>query len=101
MHNLFSLFNQVELPISHKCKLFDTFVGSIFNYGGEIIGLNEAKDIELINSKFCRWILHARKSTNLTGLYWELGRVPFIIQRKLQMINLLGEITRSKRSVNT
>ena len=68
-------------------KLFDTFVGSILNYGGEILGLNEAKDIELIHSKFCRWILHVRKSTNLTGLYGELGRVPFIIQRKIRMIN--------------
>ena len=87
LHNLFGLFKQIELPISEKCKLFDTFVGSILNYGGEILGLNEAKDIELIHSKFCRWILHVRKSTNLTGLYGELGRVPFIIQRKIRMIN--------------
>ena len=87
LHNLFGLFKQIELPISEKCKLFDTFVGSILNYGGEILGLNEAKDIELIHSKFYRWILHVRKSTNLTGLYGELGRVPFIIQRKIRMIN--------------
>ena len=82
LHNLFGLFKQIELPISEKCKLFDTLVGSILNYGGEIIGLNEAKDIELIHSKFCRWILHVRKSTNLTGLYGELGRLSFIIQSK-------------------
>ena len=87
LHNLFGLFKHIELPISEKCKLFDTFVGSVLNYGGEILGLNEAKDIELIHSKFCRWILHVRKSTNLTGLYGELGRVPFIIQRKIRMIN--------------
>ena len=87
LHNLFGLFKHIELPISEKCKLFDTFVGSILNYGGEILVLNEAKDIELIHSKFCRWILHVRKSTNLTGLYGELGRVPFIIQRKIRMIN--------------
>ena len=57
LHNLFRLFKNVELPISEKCKLFDTLVGSILNYGGEILGQNEAKDIELIHTKFCRWIL--------------------------------------------
>lgn len=86
LHNLFVLLKQVELPISEACKLFDTLVGSILNYGAEIIGKHEAKDIELIHTKFCRWILHVRKSTNLTGLYGELGRMPFIVTRKLRMI---------------
>lgn len=87
LHNLFSLFNQVELPISEKCRLFDTLVGSILNYSAEVIGSVEAKDIELIHTKFCRWILHVRKSTNLTGLYGELGRVPFVVTRKIRMLN--------------
>ena len=87
LHNLFALFNQIELSISEKCRLFDTLVGSILNYHAEVIGLYEAKDIELIHTKFCRWILHVRKSTNLTGLYGELGRVPFIVIRKIRMIN--------------
>ena len=62
-------------------------MGSILNYSAEVIDLYEAKDIELIHTQFCRWILHVRKSTNLTGLYGELGRVPFIVIRKLRMIN--------------
>ena len=95
LHNLFRLFKNVELPISEKCKLFDTLVGSILNYGGEILGQNEAKDIELIHTKFCRWILNVRKSTNLTGLYGELGRVPFIVQRKVRMINYWIKLLRS------
>ena len=65
----------------------NTFVGSILNYCGGVLGLNEAKDIELIHTKFCRWVLHVRKSTNLTGLYGELGRVPFIVHRKIRMIS--------------
>ena len=62
-------------------------MGSILNYSAEVIGLYESKDVELIHTKFCRWILHVRKSTNLTGLYGELGRVPFIVIRKIRMIN--------------
>ena len=45
------------------------------------------KDIELIHTKFCRWILNVRKCTNLSGLYGELGRVPFPLTRKIRMIN--------------
>ena len=62
-------------------------MGSILNYDGEVLGLSEAKDIELIHIIFCRWVLHVRKSTNLTGLYGELGRVPFIVHQKIRMIS--------------
>ena len=86
LHSLFSLFKQIELPVSEKCKLFDTFVGSILNYSAEVWGTHDGKDVELIHTKFCRWILHVRKSTNLSGLYGELGRVPFNITRKIRMI---------------
>ena len=47
----------------------------------------QQKDIELVHTKFCRWILHVWKSTNLAGLYGELGRVPLVITRKIRIIN--------------
>ena len=46
----------------------------------------EANDVEMLHTKFCRYILQVRKSTNLTGLYGELGRTPMLIGRKLCMI---------------
>ena len=57
-----------------------TLAGSVLNYSTENIGTVEAEDIEIVHTKFCRWILLVRKSTNLTGLYGELGKVP----RKLE-----------------
>ena len=86
LHNLFSLFKQIEFSTTQKCKLFDVLVGSILSYSAEVWGNNEAKDIELLHTKFCRWILNVRKSTNLAGLYGELGRFPLIIYRKISMI---------------
>ena len=83
---IFFLFKQIELPVSEKCKLFDTFVGSILNYSAGVWGTHDGKDIELIHTKFCRWILYVRKSTNLSGLYGELGWVPFNITRKIRVI---------------
>ena len=49
LHNLFVVFNRLELTITDKCKLFDSLVGSILNYGAEIIGNNDGKDLELVH----------------------------------------------------
>lgn len=95
LHKLFSLFKQTELPTSEKCKLFDTLVGSVLNHSSEVWGMHEAKDIEIIHTKFCRWVLNVRKSTNLIGLYGELGRYPLQIQRKFTMIKYWVKLLKS------
>ena len=61
LHNLFSLFRQKDIPITEQCKLFDTLVGSILNYSSEVWGIHNAKDVEAIHSKFCRWVLNVKK----------------------------------------
>ena len=86
LHCLFSVFNDVELSTCQKCKLFDTLVASVLNYCSEIWEYHEGKDIEIIHTKFCRKVLCVRQSTNLCSLYGELGRVPFYITRKINII---------------
>lgn len=86
MYRLFSIFNQYEFRTFEKSKLFDTLVASVLNYCSEIWGLNPGKDIELIHTKFCRKLLIVNKSTNLSGLYGDLGRVPLKINRQVYMI---------------
>ena len=98
LHNLFSLFRQIELTPSQKCNLFDIMVGSVLNFSAEIWGNNEAKDIEILHTKFCRWILQVRKSKNLPGLYGELGRFPLIVYRKISMIRYWIKILSSSNT---
>ena len=86
LHKLFILFSQAELTMSKKCKLFDVLVGSVLNYGAEIWGYHKAGDVEKLHTKFCRYLLNVRKSTNIIGLYGELGRFPLIIFRQLSML---------------
>ena len=43
LHNLFSVFREIELPVSEKCKLFDSLAGSILNYGAEVWGCMRQK----------------------------------------------------------
>lgn len=54
LYNLFAIFNDVDLPVSRKCKLFDTLVGSVLNFGAEIWGMHDASDIEAIHTKYLR-----------------------------------------------
>ena len=84
------------MPISEKCKLFDALVSPILNYGAEVWGMYEAKDVEILHNKFCRWTLNVRKSTNLVGLYGELGRPPLCILRKIIMIRYWMKLLKSE-----
>ena len=52
LHNIFTVFNQIEITTSQKCKLFDSLVGSILNYCSGVWGNIEANDIETIHKKF-------------------------------------------------
>ena len=98
----FSVFNQYEFKTKEKWKLFDTLVdwfspliaiaytrggqqrnqfntlvASVLHYTSELWGLNEGKDIEKIHTKFLRKSLCVKTSTNLVGLYGELGEYPY------------------------
>ena len=95
LYKLFSLFSKVELPVSNKCKLFDTLVASVLNYGSEIWRYHAGKEVENVHIKFMRQILGVRKSTNLSGLYGELGRIPLFIFRKIHMIRYWVKILQS------
>ena len=86
LYKLFTVFKGIELPIPQKLNLFDTLVSPILNYSSEIWGMHSASDIEMIHTKFLRFILGVKKSTNLAALYGELGRIPFIVLRNINMI---------------
>lgn len=86
LHKLFSIFSNVEFSIEQKCKLFDTLVLPVLNYGSQVWGYVDGQDIERIHTKFCRKLLCVKNSTNLTSLYGELGRIPIKIKRQISMI---------------
>ena len=56
----------------------------------------EAKDVEILHNKLCRWTLNVRKSTNLVGLYGELGMPPLCILRKIIMIRYWMKLLKSE-----
>ena len=86
LHNLFIVYNQLNLPISQKSKLFDSLVAPTLNYSAEVWGYHKGPDVEIVHNKFCRKLLGVKRSTNINALYGELGRIPMSVQRKLIMI---------------
>ena len=54
LHNLFIVFNQTDLPISQKVKLFDSIISPILNYSAEIWGWHDAANVEKTHTKFYR-----------------------------------------------
>ena len=93
LHRLFCVFQEIELPFSQK--LFDTLVTPILNYGSEVWGMHDGKNIENVHIQFCRRILNVRNSTNILSLY---GVV--VVMRKLNVIKYWIELLKQEnRSV--
>ena len=98
MHNLFTVFNQIDIPTSNKLDIFYSLVLPVLNYSAEVWGTHPCQDIESVFSKFCRRVLCIKPSTNLNGIYSELGRTPMTIHRKLIIIKYWIKILSSKRN---
>ena len=49
-------------------------------------GLNQAENVEIVHSKFCKRILNVKMTTNSLSLLSELGRFPLIIGRKIRIV---------------
>ena len=82
LHNLFIVYNQLDLHISQKINLFDSLVLPVLNYSAEVSGYHSCPDVEVIFSKFCKRILCVEQSTNLNALHSELRRIPMQAYRK-------------------
>ena len=67
-------------------SVFDTYVSSVLNYASEIWGFHKATDVEKIHTKFCKRVLGLGKKSCNNFVYYELGRYPLNIIRKLRII---------------
>ena len=86
LHNLYRTLSNIQLSTKEKLKLFDSLVGSVLSYASEVWGYSKADDIERVHTRFCRSLLGVKRSTNLSGLYMELGRIPLAVFRQIRML---------------
>ena len=81
--------------IQTLCSVFDTYVDSILSYSSEIWGFHKAYDVEKIHINFCKKILGVKKSTCNSLVYYELGRLPLHILRKLKILRYWTKLKNS------
>ena len=86
MYNILKSCNNECLNVETRLHVFDTYVSSVLNYGCEVWGFNMAKEVEKIQTDFCKRILKVKKCTPNYMLYAELGRFPLIINRKIRIV---------------
>jgi hypothetical protein len=67
-------------------QLFDTYVGSVMNYGCEVWGFNKATDVERVHLSFLKRILGVKRSTLSAAVYREFGRLSMQACRKFRIL---------------
>ena len=69
------------------------------SYGCEIWGFHKANDVEKIHTMFCKNVLGVRKSTCNSLVYFELGRFPLYITRKLRILKYWMKLKNSDNCI--
>ena len=82
------------LPASIMFKIFDTKIQPILSYGSEIWFTHEAKDIDTVHSKFCKYVLRINWSAPNTFVRGELGRYSMYCNRILKAIKYWFRVLR-------
>ena len=74
------------IPIQLSLDLFDKMVVPILLYGSEIWGTKVRDSIELVQRKFCKYILSVSYNTSNAAVLGELGRMPLLIKYKYKSV---------------
>ena len=96
LHNLYRPLSNIQLSTKEKLELFDSLVGSVLSHASEVWGYSKADDIELVHTRFCRSLLRVNRSTNRSGLYMELRRMPLAVFRQIRMLTYWSPIIKSQ-----
>ena len=78
--------------VETKCSVFDTYINSILSYASEIWGFHKAPDIEKLHTYYCKKVLGVKRSTCSNLVYFELGRLPLCVNRKLKIIRYWAKL---------
>ena len=70
-----------NLSIEHKFELFDKLITPILNYGSEVWGFSQAKNIERVHLQFAKSLLCVKNTCQNDFIYGELGRISYKTRR--------------------
>ena len=97
MYALIQNGRRLRLPSHVMLNLFDKCVVPILLYGCEVWGYENVHVIELVHTKFCKFIFGVSKFTHNMPVYGELGRYPLSILIKKRMLKYWTKILNSDK----
>ena len=87
---IYALLGNIEdfntLDVTVKCKLFDSVIVPVLEYGSEIWGAGKYEVLERVHMKFCKMILGLPPSATTMAVLGELGRFPLSLARHYKMV---------------
>lgn len=83
-----------SLSVHDSFKLFDTMIVPILCYGSEIWGFEWAKQIEIVQDRFCKNILNVPSHTSSILVRGECGRFPLCLAYFTRCIKYWLKLTR-------
>ena len=72
--------------------LCDHLIAPVVSYGCEIWGNHSWDAIERLHLFICKYAAGVKSSTPNDGVYAELGRVPLLVQRQIQIVKFANRI---------
>ena len=75
----------VDVPVTMWLQLFDVKIQPILHYGAEVWGFHSAPNIEIVHTKFCKFVLGLGRNAPNVAARGELGRHS-LISLRLQKI---------------
>ena len=95
--NIRKLYNECgTLPPSMLFKLFDKLIVPILCYGSEVWGYEKSEKIEMVHTKFCKWVLGVSYRTSNTAVLSECGRYPIYIIYFVRCIKYWLQVTQKE-----
>ena len=87
LFSLKTIFKQFyNLQPNILMKIFDSKILPILHYGSEVWGFHEGKNVDLVHTKYCKFILGVNKSVPNIAVLGELGRANLITLRYTNII---------------
>ena len=94
------LYNFTNITPKHRIELFDELVTPILNYGCEVWGFCQAKQIERTHMMFCKQLLGVKTSTQDDFTYGEFGRTDYYSRRLYRIIKYWFKINHADNRKN-
>ena len=87
MYAVVGTSRKYDLPIDIQLEMYNSMVMPVMLYGCEVWGNYAIRELELLQMKFCKYVLYVHRYTSTDIVYGELGIYPVEVMIKCRIMN--------------